>query len=86
MSLRQRQSLLTPQEYLALAREAATKSEYYAGEVFALAGAGPRHVRIMVNCVASLSVQLKGRSCEQWNFNAGTRGRKGFARGKSYVR
>lgn len=55
---------LTPQEYLAYEREAETKSEYYAGEVFALAGASPGHVRIMVNCVASLFVQLKGRSCD----------------------
>ena len=55
---------LTPQEYLAYERKAETKSEYYAGEIFALAGASPRHVRIMVNCVASLFVQLKGRSCD----------------------
>jgi len=55
---------MTPQEYLAYEREAATKSEYYAGELYALAGASTRHVRIMVNCVASLFVQLKGRSCD----------------------
>ena len=43
MSLPQRQPLLTPQEYLAREREAATKSEYYAGKVYALAGASRNH-------------------------------------------
>ena len=30
---------LTPEEYLALERQAETKSEYFQGEVFAMAGA-----------------------------------------------
>ncbi len=55
---------LSPQEYLALERQAETKSEYYAGEVFAMAGASRRHVKIMVNTVVSLAAQLKERSCE----------------------
>jgi hypothetical protein len=33
---------LLPQEYLALEREAAHKSEYFDGEIFAMAGAGKR--------------------------------------------
>ena len=31
--------LLTPQEYLALERKAEVRSEYYRGEMFAMAGA-----------------------------------------------
>jgi Uma2 family endonuclease len=56
-------TLITPQEYLALEREAETKSEYYAGEVFALAGASPRHNLIAGNVLAALHAQLKGRDC-----------------------
>ena len=56
-------TLITPQEYLALEREAETKSEYYAGEVFALAGASPRHNLIAGNVLAAIQYQLKGRDC-----------------------
>lgn len=56
-------SLITPQEYLALERAAATKSEYYAGDVFALAGASPRHNLIAANVLAALHAQLRGRDC-----------------------
>ena len=36
-------SHMTPEEYLRQERKAPFKSEYYAGEVFAMAGASPRH-------------------------------------------
>lgn len=55
---------LTPQEYLAYEREAATKSEYYAGEIFALAGASKKHSAIVPNLAYLLVGQLKGKSCE----------------------
>ena len=48
MSL-QRQPKLTPEEYLALERTAECKSEYFAGEIFAMAGASERHVSIVAN-------------------------------------
>lgn len=53
----------TAEEYLDMERVAPTKSEYYAGEIFAMAGASPRHVIIVANIVASLVTQLKGRPC-----------------------
>jgi Uma2 family endonuclease len=56
--------LLSPQEYLAFERQAKTKNEYYAGEVFAMAGASRRHVKITVNTIVSLAAQLKERPCE----------------------
>ena len=37
---------LTPEEYLALERQAETKSEYLRGEVFAMAGASYAHTTI----------------------------------------
>jgi hypothetical protein len=40
---------LTPEQYLALERTAASKSEYFRGEVFAMAGASPIHVLIVAN-------------------------------------
>ena len=54
---------MTPEEYLRQERKAPFKSEYYAGEVFAMAGASPRHVLITTNTAASLVPQLKGRPC-----------------------
>jgi Uma2 family endonuclease len=58
---------LTPQDYLALERQAETKSEYYAGEVFAMAGASRKHNTIVTNLAYLLVGQLKGRSCEVYN-------------------
>ncbi len=66
MSL-QLKPFLTPQDYLALERQAETKSEYYAGEVFAMAGASRKHNTIVTNLAYLLVGQLKGRSCEVYN-------------------
>ena len=62
MSL-QAQKCYTPEEYLALERQAQCKSEYYAGEVFAMAGASRWHNLIVTNVLRELSLQLKGRPC-----------------------
>jgi len=53
---------LTPEEYLVRERLAPTKSEYYRGEVFAMAGASERHNLIVTNLVASLVTSLRGRN------------------------
>ena len=54
---------LTSEEYLALERTAAYKSEYFRGEVFAMAGASPTHVLMVSNIVAALHGQLRRRPC-----------------------
>ena len=41
--------MYSEQEYLELEREAPYKSEYYRGEIFAMAGAGHNHNRIVEN-------------------------------------
>jgi Uma2 family endonuclease len=53
----------TPAEYLAFERESPYKSEYYAGEIFALAGASRRHNLISANVIIALGIQLRGRTC-----------------------
>jgi Uma2 family endonuclease len=54
----------TPQEYLALERQAQDKSEYFNGEVFAMSGASRKHNLICVNLAATLHLQLQQRPCE----------------------
>ncbi len=54
---------LTPEEYLAIERKAEYKSEYFNGEMFAMAGASERHVLIVTNVVAELRGQLRRRPC-----------------------
>jgi Uma2 family endonuclease len=52
---------ISPDEYLAIERRSDTKHEYYAGEMFAMAGATEEHNLIAGNVFASLHLQLKGR-------------------------
>jgi len=56
----------TPEEYLALERRAEYRSEYFNGEIFAMAGASREHNLIAGNAFASLHAQLKGRRCEAY--------------------
>jgi Uma2 family endonuclease len=60
---------ITPEEYLAIERQAAYKSEYFNGEMFAMSGASPRHVLIVTNVVAELRRQLKQRPCTVYSTN-----------------
>jgi len=53
----------TPQEYLAIERRNEFKSEYWQGDMFAMAGASEAHNLIIVNAVRELSLQLKGKPC-----------------------
>ena len=55
---------LSAAEYLARERTAETKSEYYAGEVFAMTGASRRHNLVVTNLVRSLTNQLWNRDCD----------------------
>jgi Uma2 family endonuclease len=54
---------VSPEEYLEQERLADRKSEYFQGEVFAMAGASPRHVSIVTNAVIELGQQLKRKPC-----------------------
>jgi Uma2 family endonuclease len=54
---------LTEQEYLAIERAAETKSEFFAGEMFAMAGASLVHNLIAANVARELGNQLKQSPC-----------------------
>jgi Uma2 family endonuclease len=55
--------LLSPEEYLARERVADFRSEYYRGEMFAMAGASPQHSLICANMIRQLGNALEGRPC-----------------------
>jgi Uma2 family endonuclease len=57
-------SIMTPEEYLALERTAETKSEYLDGGMFPMTGVSLAHSRITGNIGGELHQQLKGRPCE----------------------
>lgn len=60
----QPKTLLTPEEYLDIERKAEYKSEYYQGEMFAMAGASEPHNTLVANLLSALHQQVRGRSCK----------------------
>lgn len=54
---------ITPEEYLERERKAETKSEYFRGEIFAVAGTSLRHSRLVTNLVINLGSKLRNSSC-----------------------
>jgi len=59
----QPKNYMTVDEYLVFEHESEYKSEYFDGEIFAMAGASPAHVLIVTNVVSELRFQLKKRHC-----------------------
>jgi Uma2 family endonuclease len=57
----QAKTLLTPEQYLEIERKADFRSEYYNGEMFAMAGASDPHNLIVVDIVGELRQQLRKR-------------------------
>ena len=58
---------VTPEEYLEIERHAEYKSEYYNGEIFALAGASHYHNLIALNFATFLNSRLKEKNCYVYN-------------------
>ena len=61
----------TPEEYLAMETPAIYKSQYIAGEIFALFGAEPWHAKITSNLVVALGTRFRGWPCDV--FSSGMR-------------
>ncbi|HZP84547.1 MAG TPA: Uma2 family endonuclease [Chthonomonadaceae bacterium] len=59
----QRKRYYTPEEYLALERDAEFKSEYLDGQIYAMSGGSPEHNSIAVNVASELRTQLKDKPC-----------------------
>ena len=69
MALPQETPFITPEEYLRLEREAPYKSEYYAGEIFAMAGGSPAHSVITASVIREVGNALKGHRCAPYDSN-----------------
>ncbi len=63
MSTLPKRSFITAEEYLAIERNAEFKSEYFQGEMFAMAGALKPHNLIASNVIRVLGNQLLERDC-----------------------
>jgi Uma2 family endonuclease len=57
---------LTPEQYLEIEREAEFKSEYFNGEMFAMAGAREAHNLLTTNVVGALHAQLRLGPCRTY--------------------
>ena len=55
---------LTPQEYLRIERDAEYRSEYYQGEMFAMAGGTRRHSQVAACIIRVLGNRLLGKGCQ----------------------
>src|SRR5450759_3578042 len=60
----QPKTYITPEHYLEIERKAEFKSEYYQGEMFAMAGARWTHNRLGANLIAALHQQLRSGPCQ----------------------
>jgi Uma2 family endonuclease len=59
----------TPEEYYRLERDASYKSDFYDGEIFAMAGGTSRRSIIAFNIAGELRQQLKGKPCAPYESN-----------------
>jgi Uma2 family endonuclease len=67
MSLPQKAHRLTEAEYLKIERAAEFRSEFYDGEMFAMAGGTLEHSLIGTNVAAEFRTALRGRNCLAYN-------------------
>jgi len=67
MAVLQTKPRLSEAEYLVIERAAAYKSEFFDGEMFAMAGGSLPHSRIATNLAIEIGNRLKGRPCVPFN-------------------
>ena len=56
-------AFISPEDYLTRERQAFEKSEYWNGQVFAMAGASEKHAIIVSNLTAAFVNSLRGKPC-----------------------
>lgn len=66
VSMPQRKTLKTAEEYLEIERAATEKSEFYKGECFAMAGASRRHNILSLNMATGLHRHLRNKPCQPY--------------------
>lgn len=57
---------VSPEQYLQIERKASFKSEYWSGQMFAMAGASREHNVIVGNVVSGVHSRLRGKPCETY--------------------
>ena len=57
---------ISEEAYLEEERKALNKSEYYKGEIFAMAGATKAHNRIVASIISAIGQYLKGKDCHYY--------------------
>ncbi len=67
MGLAQKQILVSSEEYLLMERNASFKSEFFHGQVYAMAGGSIAHNGISENIFASFHSHLKNKDCRPFN-------------------
>ena len=58
--------IYTIAEYLEMEKASPVKHEFFRGEIFAMAGAGNRHIVIAKNLSGELYIALKGQPCQPY--------------------
>ncbi len=64
MQTAQRIPWISPEEYLESELRSELRHEYFAGEIFAMAGASVEHNRIAGDIFTALNLHLRGKKCE----------------------
>ncbi len=63
----QPKTYLTPEEYLEIERKAEFKSEFYRGEMYAMAGAKEGHNSIVWNATLEIGQHIRSRPCKGYS-------------------
>ena len=69
MAVPQKKPFISPEEYLCLERAAEYKSEYFDGEMFAMADGGATHSVLIASALRELGNALKGNRCAPYESN-----------------
>ena len=67
--LQPQERLYTSDEYLERERKSNYKSEFLAGQIYAMSGGSPKHAKIGANIIREIGVQLKGKTCDVYTSN-----------------